>query len=127
MANCRGISVINSVAKLYDMILSSRLSQWFTPFREQAGSQAGRGCLEHVVTLRLLCDVAKRKKSTLFVTFVDFSQAYDKVPRDVLFSVLQRLGCGVTMLLALAAVYGALTQLLVRHSFEPLSVCAKAH
>ncbi|MPC44065.1 LINE-1 retrotransposable element ORF2 protein [Portunus trituberculatus] len=105
VSNYRGISVINSIPKLYDMILSSRLSQWFTPHREQAGSQAGRGCLEHVVTLRLLCDIAKRKKFKLFVTFVDFSQAYDKVPHDVLFEVLKRLGCGITMLLDLAAVY----------------------
>ena len=75
------------------------------PYREQAGSQAGRGCLEHIVTLRLLCVVARRKKFNLFITLVDFSQAYYRVPRDVMFRVLKRLGCGVTMLLALVALY----------------------
>ncbi|CAL4124081.1 unnamed protein product, partial [Meganyctiphanes norvegica] len=73
--NYRGINVINSLAKLYDMILSARLSQWFIPYREQAGSQVGRGCIEHIVTLRLLMDVARRKKLKLFITFVDFSKA----------------------------------------------------
>ena len=105
VSNYRGINVINSIAKLYDMVLSARLYKWFTPYREQAGSQVGRGCLEHIVTLRLLCDVARRKKFKLFVTFVDFSQAYDRVPRDVLFRVLKRLGCCCTMLLALFAMY----------------------
>ncbi len=34
--NYQGISVINSVAKLYDMVLCERLNQWFKPYREQA-------------------------------------------------------------------------------------------
>ena len=87
VSNYRGISVINSFAKLYDMVLCARLNRWFSPYREQAGSQAGRGCIEHIVTLRLLCDLARKKKFKLFVTFIDFSQAYDKVPRDVMFSL----------------------------------------
>ena len=103
--NYRGISVINGIAKLYDMVLCDRLQLWFSPFREQAGCQTGRGCTEHIVTLRLLTDLARRKKMKLFVTFVDFSQAYDKVPRFKLFTVLKALGCGATMLFALIAMY----------------------
>ncbi len=41
----------------------------------------------------------------LFVTFVDFSRAYDLVPRNMLFRILRRLGCGVLMLGALMAMY----------------------
>ena len=103
--NYRGISVINGIAKLYDMVLCARLYAWFTPYREQAGSQEKRGCLEHIVALRLLTDTAKRTKKKLFVCFIDFSQAYDRVPRDMLFKVLKRLGCGVVMVVALMAMY----------------------
>lgn len=103
--NYRGINIINCMAKLYDMVLSYRLKHWFKPFREQAGAQEKRGCLEHVVSLRLLCDLARRKKFILFVVFIDFSQAYDRVPRHVLFRVLCRLGCGSIMLCALIAMY----------------------
>ena len=103
--NYRGISVISAIAKLYDMILCSRLKKWFIPYREQAGAQEKRGCLEHIVTLRLLIDFAKRKKQTLFVTFVDFSKAYDMVPRKILFTIMKRLGCGTVMLLAINAMY----------------------
>ena len=74
-------------------------------FREQAGAQEKRGCLEHLVSLRLLCDTVKRKKFKIFVTFIDFSQAYDRVARIMLFRVLLRLGCGTVMLCALAAMY----------------------
>ena len=103
--NYRGISVLNCIAKLYDMVLCDRLICWFKPFREQAGAQKHRGCLEHIVTLRLLTDTAKRKKIKLFVGFVDFSKAYDMVPRQKLFSVLKRLGCGMVMLAALVSMY----------------------
>ena len=103
--NYRGISVINSLSKLYDMVLCNRLDLWFRPFREQAGAQRKRGCIEHIVTLRLLTDMAFRKKLKLFVTFVDFSKAYDLVPRNKLFMILKRIGCGVVMLAALMAIY----------------------
>lgn len=41
--------------------------------REQAGAQEKRSCLENIVVLRLLCDMAKRMKLILFVAFIDFS------------------------------------------------------
>ena len=120
-SNYRGISIINSIAKLYDMILCCRLQQWFQPYREQAGAQAGRGCLEHIMTLRLLIDFAKRKKVKLYVIYVDFAQAYDNVPQAVLFSILKRLGCGVTMLLSLVAMY-KVTKCLIGTSIITASV-----
>ena len=43
----------------YDIVLNRRLSMWFSPDREQAGCQKKRGCLEHLLTLRLLIDYAK--------------------------------------------------------------------
>lgn len=103
--NYRGISVINSIAKLYDMILSDRLGEWFHPYREQVGAQSKRSCTEHIATLRLLTDMARRKKLKLFITFIDFSKAYDLVPRQKLFSILKRMGCGMVMLAALMAMY----------------------
>ena len=103
--NYRGISILNSIAKLYDMILCKRLELWFKPCREQAGAQSGRGCIEHIVSLRLLCNFANKKKRKLFITFVDFSKAYDLVPRQMLISVLKRLGCGAIMVGAISAMY----------------------
>jgi hypothetical protein len=41
---------------------------------EQAGAQQGRGCIEHLVTLRLLVDYAKSEKK-LFCVFVDLTRA----------------------------------------------------
>ncbi len=119
--NYRGISILNAMAKLFDMVLCDRLSHWFRPLREQAGAQKGRGCLEQIVTLRLLIDTAKRKKQKLFVMFIDFSKAYDLIPRNKLFAVLQRLGCGVVMLGALTAMY-RVTQSVVGTALFPTTL-----
>ncbi len=63
--NYRDISIMDSLAKLYDSILYKRLEQWFRPGREQVGAQQGRGCTEHIVTLRLLMDYAQSKRKKI--------------------------------------------------------------
>lgn len=65
-----GISVIKSISKLDDMVQCNMVNIWFHPFREQAGAQSNRGCIEHVGALLLLTSVARSKKHKLFVTLV---------------------------------------------------------
>ena len=48
----------------------------------------------------------------LFVVFVDFQKAYDLVPRSRLFDILVELGCGVSMITALIAMYSSTTNIL---------------
>ena len=103
--NYRGIAVMDTFAKLFDIILCKRLERWFKPEREQAGAQRGRSCLEHIMTLRLAIDYAKSKNQKLYVVFVDFVKAYDKVPRGALIRSLIKYGCGYTMILAIATMY----------------------
>ena len=103
--NYRGISIMDSTAKVYDHLLNNRLSHWINVDASQAGAQKGRGCTEQIVALRLLVDYAMRKKNKLFLLYVDFKKAYDKVPRKKLFECLKARGCGKTMLGAIEAVY----------------------
>ena len=103
--NYRGISIINSIAKLYDYLLNNRLMLWFKPDREQAGAQHKRGCIEQIVTLRLISNYCFKKRKKLYIGFVDFSKAYERVPRGILFQILTNLGCGAVMLSALITMY----------------------
>ena len=103
--NYRGLSIGDSVSKLYAKIMSKRLYLWMFIDKCQAGGQALRGCLEHILALRLIIDYAKNEKKKLFIVFVDFSKAYDRVPRKTLFDILKRLGCGRRFLGALISVY----------------------
>ena len=103
--NYRGIAISDTFGKIFDTLLCLRLQLWFKPCREQAGAQRGRGCAEHLLTLRLLIDYAISKKCSLFLVFVDFSKAYDKVPRNALIRLLCQLGCGYLMISAIANLY----------------------
>ena len=60
----------------------NRLRLWCSVDKCQAGAQKGRSCIEQVMTLRLLIDFVKCKNKKLYVLFIDFSKAYDRVPRD---------------------------------------------
>ena len=103
--NYRGISIMDSASKIYDELLNSRLSKWMNIDKAQAGAQKHRGCIEQILTLRLLVEYAKKHKQKLFLLFVDFQKAYDKVPRQKLLQCLKARGCGKMMLLALRALY----------------------
>ena len=45
------------------------------------------------------------RKKKLFIAFIDFSKAYDRVPRDILMKILKKLGCGLAMLFAILTMY----------------------
>jgi hypothetical protein len=99
--NYRGISIPLALTKAYDSVLSNRLKKWYTPLPEQAGAQKGRGCEEQVLTVKLLIDIARKKKESLYITFIDYEKAYDKVDRFKLMKRLDDKGCGSTFLNAL--------------------------
>ena len=103
--NYRGISIGETIGKLYSKILGNRLKQWMDVDKCQAGGKEERGCIEHILALRLIIDYAIKEKVKLFVLFVDFSKAYDKVPRKTLFEILKKLGCGKRFLRALISIY----------------------
>ena len=99
--NYRGISVLSALPKVYDMILSCRFALWYAPRCEQAGAQPRRGCEEQILTLRLLIDIARKTKRQLYITYIDYQKAYDRVDRRKLLQYLEGKGCGATFLKAL--------------------------
>jgi hypothetical protein len=102
-SNYRGICILQCMAKLYDLILSTRFQLWYKPKPQQAGSQKGRGCEEQILVTRLLIDIARKCKRTLYVSFIDYEKAYDRVNRQKLLMYLDSLGCGTRFLHAIMA------------------------
>lgn len=117
-SNYRGISVMNSIAKIYDTLILNRLKNWFVPLREQAGAQNGRGCIEFIVTLRMMINYSKKKKKKLYLLFVDYSSAYDKVPRKKLLELLVDFGCPSILVAAIASLYKATHLILGKCTFS---------
>ena len=50
---------MNTLAKVYEMLLFGRLTLWSAIGKCQAGAQKGRGCIEHILALHLLIDFVK--------------------------------------------------------------------
>ena len=96
---------MDTLAKVYDKMILNRLTLWSSIDECQAGAQKGRGCIEQIMCLRLLVDLVKFKKRKLYILFIDFSKAYDKVPRNKLIEYLRSIGCGKIMLYALRNMY----------------------
>ena len=90
-----------ALANLYDLVLSERFNKWYKTKIEQAGAQKGRGCEEQILSVKLLIDIARKTNKPLYVTFVDYVKAYDRVPRYKLMELLDNKGCGTKFLRAL--------------------------
>ena len=104
-SNYRGISINDNLFKVFDSMLYNRLKLWYKPEIEQAGAQTGRDCVEQILTARLLIDYAKKSRKKLYLLFIDFQKAYDKVPRQKMLQELKLLGCGKVFIRCLSALY----------------------
>lgn len=96
---------MDTLAKIYDVMLLNRLKLYCSIDKCQAGAQKNRDCVEQTMTLRLLCDSALFEKRIFYVLFIDFSKAYDRVPRMKLIERLRALGCSNVMLHAILAMH----------------------
>ena len=67
--------------------------------------------------MRLLIDIAQKTKKPLYLTFVDYHQAYDKVDRVKLLQHLESRGCGTTFLQAIQACYTHTSGIIGHESF----------
>ena len=101
----RYISVMGIFEKVYQTILNNRLYNFIKIPSQQSAYQKGKGCQLHVMTIRLLKALTKKRKRKLYITFTDFEAAFDLVSRRLLFKKLITLGISSIMLTALMAIY----------------------
>lgn len=95
--NYRGISLLNIISKLFSSILNKRLSLWaekngLIP-QCQAGFRKNYSTIDHIFTLQSIVKKYLSKKcGRFYVLFVDFSKAFDCIPRILLWDVLKKKG-----------------------------------
>jgi hypothetical protein len=86
--NYRGITVGPVLAKVFVMILESRISQWAETNDLRAKGQASfRKDFRTTKNLFIFCTLteqARFQKKQLYTCFMDFKKAFDTVPRDLL-------------------------------------------
>ncbi len=94
--NYMGIIVGPILAKVFAMILESRISQWAeTNDLRAKGHVSFRKDFRTTDNLFILCTLTEQaifQKKKLYTCFVDFKKAFDTVLRDLLWQVLEGLG-----------------------------------
>ena len=97
--NYRGIAIGTALSKVYSLILLDRLERrvdLLCPISpNQIGFKKGHRTADHIFVLNTIINkIVKQEKKKLYVAFIDFSKAYDKVNRVFLLLKLQRAGVG---------------------------------
>jgi hypothetical protein len=94
--NYMGITIGPVLAKVFTMILESRISQWAETndlcAKGQASFRKDFRTIDNLFILRTLTEQARFQKKKLYTCFVDFKKTFDTVPRDLLWQVLEGLG-----------------------------------
>ena len=84
--NWRGITLLSTPSKILAKVILKRLSLAVDHRlrEEQAGFRRGRGCIDHIFTLRNIIEQSTEWQRTLHINFVDFAKAFDSVHRPIL-------------------------------------------
>ena len=125
--NYRGIAIGSALAKLYCLILLNRLEDRavvrpISP--NQIGFEKGYRTADHVFVLTTVVNkIIKVEKKRLFVAFIDFRKAYDKINRKLLLLKLQKRGIKGQFYRNIKAIYSDISYLIkVRGGYlDPIS------
>jgi hypothetical protein len=109
--NHRGISLVAVASKVLSAIMLRRLLEYReSQIREnQAGFRPGRGCIDHIFTLRQVLEQRHCFQQPTMVVFLDLKAAFDSVDRQVLWQCLSIKGVPSKFLSLLKALYGKLS------------------
>jgi hypothetical protein len=92
--NHRGISLVNVASKLLAGIILRRLSDARERYtrENQAGFRPGRGCIDHIFTLRQILEHRHTFNRPTIALFLDLKAAFDSVDRSSLWHCLSLKG-----------------------------------
>jgi hypothetical protein len=106
------------------MILEARLSNWAEEgglcVRGQAGFRKDLCTTDNLYILQMLIERSIHKRKKVYCCFVDFHKAFDTVPRDLLWQVLDEMGIMGRFMQCLQSMYSQ-DNVRVMHPTEGLS------
>ena len=108
----RGIAVGPMFSRLYDIMINSRFTDWYTPNPHQAGGERkGQGCIIQIFGLFIMLDMAEHCGKKLFIGLLDFEKAFDYMNRPRLMKDMMKDGIGSTFLRNLNNMYSEIRYL----------------
>ena len=98
-SNYRGISLLSCTAKIFTGIINARITKFLENndgmVEEQNGFRKGRSCNDHIFTLQTIIKMRQEMGHSTFVTFIDFTKAFDRINRDSMLLKLLNPNCKI--------------------------------
>ena len=86
--NYRGISLLSCLGKLFMALLNNRLLDYTLTNKILSPNQLGFLPGNRILDAHLIIHILIKKNSRIYSCFVDFSKAFDTIPRDKLLNKL---------------------------------------
>ena len=104
-ANYRTIALIPHASKILLKIIQKRLENIID--REIPEVQAGfrRGTRDHIANLRWIMEKAREYQKKLYICFIDYTKAFDRIDHNKLWSALRELGVPAHMVQLIRSLY----------------------
>ena len=90
----RNISLISHTAKMVLNLIKNRIAPIIEQQRSdsQYGFRTGRGTRDAICQLRIMMERCLEMQKTLYICFIDYTKAFDRVKHDMLFEILSKAG-----------------------------------
>lgn len=109
VTNYRGLSLLDTLYKVFTGIILNRINSWIECNdilnEYQAGFRKGYSTVDNIFNLTSIVSLNFAKKQKTFAFFVDFSCAFDLIPRNSLFYKLSNMGMSTKMIKMLQLLY----------------------
>lgn len=105
--NWRGITLLSVPSKILLRVLLNRIDDAIDEIlrKEQAGFRSGRGCIDHIFTLRNIIEQSIEWQNKLVLNFIDFRRAFDSIKRSCLWAILRAYGVPFKIITLIQAFY----------------------
>lgn len=92
--NWRAITLLSVISKVMARIILERIKTKIeTRLRQnQAGFRTRRSCTDHIATLRIIIEQALEWQNKMYLNFIDFEKAFDRVNREKMWLILENYG-----------------------------------
>ena len=90
--NYRGLKLIEQVMKVLERVVEGLIRQRVEINEMQCGFISGRGTTDAIFIVRQLQEKHLAANKPLYMAFVDLEKAFDRVPRDVIWWAMRKLG-----------------------------------
>ena len=90
--NYHGIALLSTPSKVFTKAILNRVKPRTELFlhESQCGFRSGRGCADHLFSVRTLMEKAREFHHPLYnICFIDLRKAYDSINHEALWSILQ--------------------------------------